>query len=131
MTTKNKLKIIAKITPNVQINTQITKNAEIISIVASGSKGKSAYEIAVDNGFIGTEEQWLDSLNGGSSKKWLDYVTGYSQIPSKVSENFNYIVFEYQYSEYPTLYRKISKINLDDIFYSDITLTTMVVKKSI
>lgn len=29
-------------------------------------KGKSAYEIAVDNGYIGTEEQWLASLAQGS-----------------------------------------------------------------
>lgn len=28
-----------------------------------GAPGKSAYEVAVDNGFIGTEQEWLDSLN--------------------------------------------------------------------
>lgn len=27
--------------------------------------GKSAYEIAVDNGYIGTEAEWLESLKGG------------------------------------------------------------------
>ena len=27
-------------------------------------EGKSAYEIAVDNGFVGTEVEWLDSLQG-------------------------------------------------------------------
>ena len=32
--------------------------------VACGSSGKSAYEIAVDNGFTGTEEEWLSSLKG-------------------------------------------------------------------
>lgn len=30
----------------------------------SGTAGKSAYEIAVDNGFVGTETEWLESLNG-------------------------------------------------------------------
>lgn len=30
----------------------------------SGTAGKSAYEIAVDNGFIGTETEWLESLKG-------------------------------------------------------------------
>lgn len=30
----------------------------------SGSDGKSAYEIAVDNGFVGTETEWLESLKG-------------------------------------------------------------------
>ena len=29
-----------------------------------GTNGKSAYEIAVDNGFSGTEAEWLDSLKG-------------------------------------------------------------------
>ena len=26
------------------------------------NQGKSAYEIAVDNGFVGTEQEWLESL---------------------------------------------------------------------
>lgn len=30
----------------------------------TGADGKSAYEIAVDNGFDGTETEWLDSLKG-------------------------------------------------------------------
>ncbi len=28
----------------------------------TGPAGKSAYELAVENGFVGTEEQWLESL---------------------------------------------------------------------
>ena len=32
-----------------------------------GAAGKSAYEIAVDNGFNGTEQEWLDSLKGSAS----------------------------------------------------------------
>ena len=30
----------------------------------TGADGKSAYEIAVDNGFVGTEAEWLESLKG-------------------------------------------------------------------
>ena len=30
----------------------------------SGTAGKSAYEIAVQNGFVGTETEWLESLKG-------------------------------------------------------------------
>ena len=30
----------------------------------SGKDGKSAYEIAVDHGFVGSEEDWLQSLHG-------------------------------------------------------------------
>lgn len=29
-----------------------------------GDPGESAYQIAVDHGFIGTEQEWLDSLKG-------------------------------------------------------------------
>ena len=28
--------------------------------------GKSAYDIAIDNGFVGTEQEWLQSLQGES-----------------------------------------------------------------
>ena len=31
---------------------------------AGGLQGKSAYQIAVDNGFVGTESEWLESLKG-------------------------------------------------------------------
>lgn len=34
------------------------------SLINTILKGKSAYEIAVANGFIGTEKEWLDSLAG-------------------------------------------------------------------
>lgn len=40
--------------------------------------GKSAYEIAVKNGFEGTEEEWLESLKGEPGKtpiKGEDYFT--------------------------------------------------------
>lgn len=31
-----------------------------------GKDGKSAYEIAVGNGFIGTEKEWIESLKGSN-----------------------------------------------------------------
>src|SRR5690606_19259025 len=31
---------------------------------APGADGRSAYEVAVDNGFSGSESQWLESLKG-------------------------------------------------------------------
>lgn len=37
-----------------------------------GINGKSAYEVAVDNGFVGTAAQWLESLIGNSAyEDWL------------------------------------------------------------
>lgn len=36
------------------------------AVSQSGLMGKSAYEIAKENGFIGTEKEWLESLEGNS-----------------------------------------------------------------
>lgn len=49
-----------------------------------GEDGKSAYEIAVDNGFVGSEEQWLDSLKG---KKGTDGSDGVSPTIKENPEN--------------------------------------------
>ena len=53
-------------------------------------RGKSAYEIAVMNGFDGTEEEWLASLRGVSTarigyvtilaNKWVGADSPYSQV---------------------------------------------------
>ena len=32
------------------------------AVYITGPPGKSAYQVALDNGFIGTEQNWLDSL---------------------------------------------------------------------
>lgn len=34
----------------------------ISQIGEQGQRGKSAYQSALDNGFIGTEQQWLNSI---------------------------------------------------------------------
>ena len=38
----------------------------------NGADGKSAYEIAVDNGFEGSETEWLESLKGKDGKDGKD-----------------------------------------------------------
>ena len=35
-----------------------------LKVEEAGLQGKSAYEIAVENGFQGTEQEWLESLKG-------------------------------------------------------------------
>src|SRR5690625_1820254 len=35
----------------------------------AGEPGKSAYEIAVEHGFVGSEEEWLESLKGEKGDK--------------------------------------------------------------
>lgn len=44
----------------------------ITLLSACASDGKSAYEIALDHGFVGTEEQWLESLRGDNGTDGRD-----------------------------------------------------------
>jgi len=49
------------IPPTPDLYTQLLKRIEDAE---KGLDGKSAYEIAVEHGFVGTEEEWLESLKG-------------------------------------------------------------------
>lgn len=40
------------------------KKIPLTSLQSQGPNGKSAYEVAVQNGFVGTEVQWLQSIRG-------------------------------------------------------------------
>ena len=49
------------------------KFSEKIEVVADETQnGKSAYEIAVENGFEGSESEWLESLNGKDGVNGID-----------------------------------------------------------
>lgn len=54
----------------VRIEGPIKVEAEVKAIMA-GDNGKSAYEIAVDHGYKGTESEWLDSLKGDKGEDGL------------------------------------------------------------
>jgi len=45
--------------------TTVTKPSALI--YRKGDDGKSAYEVAVANGYSGTEQQWINSLGGDQS----------------------------------------------------------------
>lgn len=54
----------------------LLKNYIKQTIKETGLNGKSAYEIAIDQGFQGTEQEWLKSLQGespriGENGNWL------------------------------------------------------------
>ena len=55
--------------PTADLYTQLLKRIEEAS---QGGTGKSAYEIAVEHGFTGTEEQWLLSLHGSDGRDGVD-----------------------------------------------------------
>lgn len=67
----------------------IDDNCEQVTIIAEalGAQGLSAYDIAVANGFVGTEEEWLDSLKAKTFIRRHDFVTnvsycGYAELGS-------------------------------------------------
>lgn len=47
-----------------EMSKEAAEQLERVSGFHDGEDGKSAYEIAVDNGFVGTEQEWLNSLKG-------------------------------------------------------------------
>ena len=53
-------------------------NTAVVLQPNRGLTGKSAYEIAVQNGFVGTETQWLNSLKatGGSCSAAISVENG-------------------------------------------------------
>ena len=51
--------------------------AEKLNSISNANGGKSAYDIAVDNGYSGTEQQWLDSLKGIKGDKGTDGKSAY------------------------------------------------------
>lgn len=74
------------------------KIVEVISVGKQGIPGKSAYTIAIENGFKGTEKEWLSSLKGNPFT-YSDFTpeqlaqlvgpqgkTGYYYIPSVSKE---------------------------------------------
>ena len=60
--------LIITLTNGVKIDAGIVKPEDGKAVVVGGGRGasgKSAYELAVEGGFVGTEEEWLASLGSG------------------------------------------------------------------
>lgn len=56
---------------------------EVSKLASTIADSKGAYQIAVDNGFVGTEEQWLLSLVGPQGIAGLDGVNGTNGLDGK------------------------------------------------
>lgn len=72
----------------------IDDNCEQVTIIAEalGAQGLSAYDIAVANGFVGTEAEWLDSLKAKNYVRQHDFVSsntsycGFAELGTLTSE---------------------------------------------
>jgi len=58
---------------NLQLSLQGDASINAVSTIkpywAKGDPGKSAYEIAVEHGYVGTEDEWLASLHGAQGEQ--------------------------------------------------------------
>ena len=64
------MKLYGSITNNSSISGAINPADDISGALSNPlARGASAYEIAVANGYVGTEEQWLESLKGEKGDK--------------------------------------------------------------
>lgn len=126
---------------------------EFLAQIAKGEPGKSAYQVALDNGFVGTEAEWLESLKSITTLvtsgfgenveynaetqtltidkyNWMDLARGYTQIPTLHSTTSTGTIYQYIYQTM-TLYRFISTDLSEDAFYDSETLTNKLCEKKI
>ena len=69
------------IPPTPDLYTQLLKKLSQMQAGANGKDGRSAYEIAIENGFVGTAAEWLESLKG------KDGIDGKDGLPGKDGKN--------------------------------------------
>jgi hypothetical protein len=133
----------------------IDNDCEEVTIICSGlgQAGLSAYEIAIANGFVGTQQQWLNSLKGianlvtsgfGEDKEynsatgtltidkynWMDLARGFKTKPTLFATTATGKVYRYVY-ETQTLYRFVATDLTLDAFYSDSALLNKLCEKKI
>ena len=68
---------VTPIPPTPDLYTQLLKKLSEMQTGANGKDGRSAYEIAIENGFVGTAAEWLESLKG------RDGIDGKDGLPGK------------------------------------------------
>ena len=87
------------------------KKIESLENQLKDTQGKSAYEIAVDDGFSGTEGEWLLSLNGKDGKDSLTPISirsiyeAYLEETNQLESNFSYedfLLYYYSVVKYDT-----------------------------
>ena len=71
------------IPPTPDLYTQLLKKLSEMQTGANGKDGRSAYEIAIENGFMGTVAEWLESLKGRDGIDGKDGKDGADGLPGK------------------------------------------------
>ena len=69
---------VLNVTPRQTVSLKVSQGGG-----SKGKDGKSAYEIAVEHGYQGTEEQWLESLKGVKGDKGDKGDPGNDWVPTE------------------------------------------------
>ena len=75
------------IPPTPDLYTQLLKKLSEMQTGTNGKDGRSAYEIAIENGFVGTVAEWLESLKGRDGIDGQDGKDGADGLPGKDGTN--------------------------------------------
>ena len=75
------------IPPTPDLYTQLLKKLSEMQTGTNGKDGRSAYEIAIENGFVGTVAEWLESLKGRDGIDGKDGKDGADGLPGKDGTN--------------------------------------------
>lgn len=106
-----------------------------VTVASLGVSGLSAYAIALINGFVGTEQDWLESLKGqdASINTWIYYVSTWDNPPEFIEDISGGSVYRYtqdaiiRYRFVPSPY-----VPSQDAFYStynDSTLSGLIISR--
>ena len=90
LTTPLTLRTYTGINCTTKVEQTIVKQYVVVSEL--GTAGASAYEIALSNGFVGTQEEWLDSLKAKNYIRRHDFVSnisycGFAELGSLESDS--------------------------------------------
>lgn len=85
--------------------------------------GKSAYEVAVDNGYVGTETEWLESLKGQNGKNGED---GKDAEPITITEIYDALLnngYEGSFRDFVAEYLSNTNTQTTEIYVSKAVLS--------
>jgi hypothetical protein len=123
------------VTTGPNLITTLEQGPEITTQVFGGGRGKSAYEIWLDLGNIGSEEDFIESLQGGTIDHvtWIDLATTWSEPPTLIATLLDGVIFSYIYQA-NTKYRFVPNTynSFEDAFYENwdgSTLTNLIVRR--
>ncbi|NLL56779.1 MAG: trypsin-like serine protease [Clostridiales bacterium] len=83
--------------------------------LASLTEGKSAYDIAVEEGFVGTEAEWLASLKGKDGKNGKDGFDGKDALSPTIEEIYQAAKEQGLVDSFDEFLKKYLEVNLNSI----------------